>query len=82
MMTLDLEKFSDLQKRIASGFIMITLLGLIFWGGMWPLKILVLFLVGALSFEWAKICKFSLKLMIYFLYYCFFIVFNFHNVPS
>src|SRR3989344_2050296 len=61
MMTLDLEKFSDLQKRIASGFIMITLLGLIFWGGMWPLKILVLFLVGALSFEWAKICKFSLK---------------------
>jgi phosphatidate cytidylyltransferase len=61
MLTLNLEKFSDLQKRIMSSFVMIAFLGLIFWGGVWPLKILTLFLVGALSFEWAKICKFSLK---------------------
>lgn len=65
MVNLDLNKFSHLQKRIASSFVMIFLLALIFWGGVFPLKILILFLVGALSFEWAKICKFSLKVVPY-----------------
>ena len=65
MVNLDSSKFNDLQKRIASSFVMVFLLGLIFWGGIFPLKILVLFLVGALSFEWSKICKFSFKVVPY-----------------
>jgi len=57
----DLTKFSGLQKRILSSFVMISLIGLIFWGGSFPIKVLVLFLVAGLSFEWSKICKLSVK---------------------
>lgn len=63
MISLNLSTFSDLQKRALSCCVMFFALGLIFWGGIWSLKISSLFLVGALSFEWAKICSFSFRVV-------------------
>lgn len=62
---MNLTSFSSLKKRTFSSVVMISILALIFWGGVLPLKIMVLFLAAALSFEWSKICKFSFKGMPY-----------------
>lgn len=56
-----IEHLSTFQKRAASTTVMIAMLVLIFVVGDIALKILLFLLAGALTVEWVKICKLSLR---------------------
>lgn len=57
-----INKLSQLHKRILFGVLMsLGMLGVLM-AGSFAVKILALFLVGFLAFEWSQICKFPLKI--------------------
>lgn len=59
----NIRNMTAFQQRFLSSIVMIGAYALLIVSGEWPIKLTFLFLAGALSVEWVKICRLSIRKM-------------------